>query len=271
MDRASASPKSSSSITRWRRLPVPVRRGLVTARRLSRPGHRPRPHVQVDTVGRVAVLTFDDGKVNAFSQHMTDTLSEALDRAEADQETAAIVLAGRAGQFSAGFDLDVMMIGGPARDRLIRSGWEVIRRVYTLPLPVVIACTGNAVALGAALLLIGDVRLGAEGDYKIGFNEAAIGLPLPGVLLMLAGERLSEDAYEQATAGARMHTPQEALAAGFLQRVLPSSQLLDSAIAEADDLAHRPRFRQMKEARLAQATARIDKQLQDDLAVMERI
>lgn len=273
MDRSAASAQSSRSITRWRKLPVPVRRGLVTARRFSHHGRRPRPHVQVEIVDGVAVITFDDGKVNAVSQRMSDALSEALDRVEADQDIRAIVLAGRPGQFSAGFDLDTLMIGGAARDQLIRSGWELIRRLYTLPLPVVIACTGNAVALGAALLLMGDVRLGAEGEFKIGFNEAAIGFPLPGTLLMLAAERLSEDAYEQATAGARMHSPQQAVAAGFLHRVVPPSELLQTAIAEADALGRLPAdsFRQQKETRIAQATDRIQTQLQVDLAMIKRI
>ena len=273
MDRPPASTESSPSFARWRKLPVPVRRGLVTARRLSHRGHRPQPNVEVDVVGGVAVIKFDDGKVNAISRRMGNALTEALDRVEADQDIRAVVLAGRPGQFSAGFDLDTLMIGGADRDQLIRSGWELIRRLYTLPLPVVIACTGNAVALGAALVLIGDVRLGAEGEFKIGFNEAAIGIPLPGVMLMLAAERLSEDAYEEATAGARMHSPQEALAAGFLQRVVPPADLLQTAIAEADALARLPAdsFRQEKEARIAQSTDRMQTQLQADLALIERI
>ena len=272
-DRSVASAKSSPSITRWRKLPVPVRRGLITARRLSHPGRRPRPRVQVEIVDHVAVITFDDGKVNAVSQRMSDALSEALDRVETDQNVRAIVLVGRPGQFCAGFDLDTLVIGGAARDQLLRSGWELIRRLYMLPRPVVIACTGNAVALGAALLLMGDVRLGAEGEFKIGFNEAAIGLPLPGVLLMLAAERLTEDAYEQATAGARMHSPDRARAAGFLHRVLPPSELLPAAFAEAEQLCRLPAesFRERKQTRIVQNSERIERQLQADLALIEQI
>ena len=274
MDRSAASAQSSRSITRWRKLPVPVRRGLVTARRFSHHGRRPRPHVQVEIVDGVAVITFDDGKVNAVSQRMSDALSEALDRVEADQDIRAIVLAGRPGQFSAGFDLediDDLRCGARSADPQ-RMGTDP-PSCTTLPLPVVIACTGNAVALGAALLLMGDVRLGAEGEFKIGFNEAAIGFPLPGTLLMLAAERLSEDAYEQATAGARMHSPQQAVAARFLHRVVPPSELLQTAIAEADALGRLPAdsFRQQKETRIAQATDRIQTQLQVHLAMIKRI
>lgn len=273
MDRHPASAQSSPSFARWRALPVPVRRVLVNARRISHRGHRPRPHVEFEIVGGVAVISFDDGKVNAISQRMCNALSEALDRVEADQDIRAIVLAGRPGQFSAGFDLDTLVIGGADRDQLIRTGWELINRLYGLPLPVVTACTGNAVALGAALLLMGDVRLGAQGEFTIGFNEAAIGLPLPGVLLMLAGERLSDDVYEEATAGARLYSPQEAVAAGFLQRVVAPSDLLQTAITEADALGRLPAdsFRQEKAARIARSTEQIQTQLQADLALIRRI
>jgi enoyl-CoA hydratase len=273
MDRFVASAKPGPSITRWHKLPVPVRRGLITARRLSHPGRRPRPHVQFEIVDGVALITIDDGKVNAISQRMSNVLHEALDRLETDQNIRAIVLAGRPGQFCAGFDLDTLMIGGAARDHLLRRGWELIRRLYMLPLPVVTACTGNAVALGAALLLMGDVRLGAEGEFTIGFNEAAIGFPLPGVLLMLAAERLTEDACDQAIAGARMHSPDQARAAGFLHRVLPPSELLSAAIAEAEQLCKLPAesFQEQKQTRIAQNRERIQKQLQKDLALIEQI
>lgn len=63
--------------------------------------------------------------------------------------------------------------------------------------------------------------------------------------LMLCADRLKPDAYEQATAGARMHSPDEAVATGFLHRVLPASELLQAAIAEADRLAS-DSFREQK-------------------------
>jgi enoyl-CoA hydratase len=271
MARTATSAKSSSSIRRWQRLPVPVRRAVIGARHLTHPGHQAAPSVTVEMVGAVAVVRFDDGKVNALSHRATYLLLEALDRVKADESIAAVVLTGRPGQFGAGFDLDTLMIGGADRDELIRKGWELLRGWYRLPLPLVIACTGNAVAAGAALLLTGDVRLGAAGEFKIGFNEAALGLPLPGTVLMLCADRLNPDALEQATTGARMHSPDEAVAAGFLHRALPASELLPAAISEAQRLSELTEFRHQKQARIAEMSTRIDAQLQEDLALIDRI
>jgi enoyl-CoA hydratase len=267
-------PEVPVSFQRLSTLPVPARRALVTARRWSHLGRRPHPRVDVDVVDGVAVITLDDGKVNAISDRVNYLLSDALDRVEADDQIRAVVLSGRPGQFSAGFDLDTLMVGGKRRDKLIRDGWNLLGRLFTLPLPVVIACTGNAVAAGAAVLLTGDLRLGADGDFKIGFNETAIGVPLPGVLLMLARDRLREDAFEEALYGARMHRPQEALTAGFLHRVVAPSDLRDTAIAEARGLGSdepTETFRRKKEARVGPIAERMRRQLEEDMTLIQHI
>ncbi|MGZ6709708.1 MAG: crotonase/enoyl-CoA hydratase family protein [Solirubrobacteraceae bacterium] len=250
---------------------MPARRALVAARRVSHPGRRPHPHVDVEVVDGVAVLALDDGKVNAISARAARVLTAALDRVQDDERVHALVFTGRPGQFCAGFDLDVLMVGGKRRDELVRDGWAVLGRLITLPLPVVVACTGNAVALGAALVLAGDVRLGADGEVKIGFNEAAIGVPLPGAMLVLVADRLHEDAFEEATHGARLYRPREALAAGFLHRVVAPAELLDAAIAEARALSSQPGFRRDKQARVDPMAERMRRQLPKDLALIERI
>lgn len=237
---------------------------------MSHPGRRPHPRVDLEISDGVAVVTIDDGKVNALSERMTRAASEALDDLEAGNATA-VVLAGRPHQFCAGFDLDTLAIGGPPRDRLVLDGWNLLLRVLTFPLPVVVACTGNAVAGGAGMLLTGDVRLGAEGPYRIGFNEAAIGLPLPGVVLMLVADRLREDVIDEATRGARLYRPDEAVGAGFLHRVEPPDDLLDAAVAEARSLGASQAFQRAKRARVDPLVARMRQQLNEDITLLQHI
>src|SRR4029450_11523443 len=119
----------------------------------------------------VATITMDDGKVNVMSLRMIATLNAALDRAEA--ERAVVLVTGREGVFSAGFDLPVLRAGGPDAVALVRAGFELAARMLAFPTPVVIACTGHAVAMGAFLLLSGDYRIGASGTYKLAANEVA--------------------------------------------------------------------------------------------------
>jgi len=186
----------------------------------------------------VAVLGMDDGKANALSHGMIDELLAGLDRAE--KEARAVLIAGRPGKLCAGFHLPTMMSGiEPARE-LVAYGAELFLRIYDYPLPVVMACTGHAMAGGAVMLLTGDTRIGAEGDFKIGFNEIAIGMPLPIFVQELARDRLDPRYRLAATIHAQVLSPEGALAAGFLDQVVPAERLLEQAMAEATKLSRLP-------------------------------
>ena len=180
----------------------------------------------------VAIVRFDDGKANAFSLTSMGELHTALDRAQ--KEAKSVVVAGRPGRFSGGFELSVIRSGDPEAIRqMVRGGAELALRLYEFPIPVVIACTGHAVAMGAVLLLSADTRVGVEGDFKIGLNEVAIRMTLPTFAVELARDRLSRRHLQRATSLAHLYAPEDAVDAGFLDRVVPADQILEAAVAEA--------------------------------------
>jgi len=184
----------------------------------------------------VAVLTLDDGKVNVISHGVLDAVDDALDRAEGDG-ARALVIAGRAGgAFSAGFDLPTMTESTESMRGLVTRGAQTFMRLYGYRLPTVAACTGHALAAGALLLLSLDQRVGAEGKAKIGLNEVQIGMGLPIFAVELARERLTTSELAPATTQARIYDPAGALAAGYLDRVVPAEDLLTEAIADAQRL-----------------------------------
>ena len=137
----------------------------------------------------IATIAMDDGKVNALSLQMLTELNAALDRASADR--AVVVLTGRDGIFSAGFDLTVLRAGGSDASAMLRAGFALAKRMLSFPTPVLIACTGHAVAMGVFLLLSGDYRVGAGGPYKITANEVAIGLTMPRAAVEICRQRLT--------------------------------------------------------------------------------
>src|SRR5687768_5905894 len=181
--------------------------------------------------GKTAVVEMDDGKANALSDAMIEAVTAALTRAEG--EASAIVLAGRPERFCAGFDLRVMMSGPAQAVELLRAGSKMLLSFYKTPLPLVIACSGHAMAGGALLVLTGDYRIGATGAFKIGLNEVSIGLPVPVLAMELARDRLSRRAIHHATLGAQIYDPSTALEAGYLDAVVPADQLQTRALAEA--------------------------------------
>jgi enoyl-CoA hydratase len=186
--------------------------------------------------GEVAVIHFDDGKANTFSLTSIPALNAALD--EAEKQAKSIVIAGRPGRFSAGFDLSVMRSGdGAALGRMVRGGAELALRLYEYPLPVVVACTGHAIAMGAVLLLAADLRFGARGDFKLGLNEVAIGMTLPMFAVELANDRIARRHLQRLVNLAEMVDPQAAVEVGLLDRVVPPDALLATAVEEATRLS----------------------------------
>jgi len=198
----------------------------------------PAAAVTVEDADGVMTVHLDDGKANALSFATIEAITHAVDRAEADPSIGALVLHGREGKFCAGFDLGVMR-GGDVHDviRLVSDGGELVRRLYGSPVPIVAACTGHALAAGALLLLGCDVRVGADIDCKIGLNEVAIGMVLPGWALTIAVERLSRRHLQRAVANAVVTDGRGAVDAGFLDEVVPEADVLAVATTRAKELA----------------------------------
>jgi enoyl-CoA hydratase len=166
---------------------------------------------------------------------MIEALLAALTRAES--EAGAMVLAGRADRFCAGFDLRVMMSGPDAAKELLAAGSELLLRLYGATIPLVIACTGHALAGGALVVLTGDHRVGASGAFRIGLNEVSIGLPVPVLAMEFARDRLVPTELPRATLLAQIYDPESAHRAGYLDAVVAPEAVVATAHTEATRLA----------------------------------
>ncbi|MDE0160632.1 MAG: crotonase/enoyl-CoA hydratase family protein [Acidimicrobiaceae bacterium] len=187
----------------------------------------------------VAVLRLDDGKANAVGYDTIAAVDAAIE--DAEQDAGALVITGREGRFSAGFDLGVIGEGPEAARDLVATGARTAARLYGAAIPVVAACTGHAIAFGAIMLLSSDVRLGADVEAKIGLIEVSIGMPLPIFAIELARDRLSPRHFTAATALATAYSPRGAAEAGYLDEVVPADELDDAAMQRAQALAARVR------------------------------
>jgi enoyl-CoA hydratase len=223
-------------------------------------------HVRYSLEGNVARIDLDDGKANALSSDVIAAIESALDRAES--EARAVVIAGREGRFSAGFDLASMTAGPDAARELVTCGAAMLMRIYMFPQPIVAACTGHALAAGAILLLASDTRIGAEGDFKIGLNEVAIGMRLPIFGVELARDRLSKRHFTQSVIQARIYSATEAVDAGFLDVTTAPESVIETAMAEAARLAElrSGAYGQTKAVARADMVERVRASLDEDMA-----
>ncbi|HEY4345897.1 MAG TPA: crotonase/enoyl-CoA hydratase family protein [Parvibaculum sp.] len=212
----------------------------------------------------IAVLTMDDGRANALGHTMIDALKAALIRAEG--EAKAVLLLGREKRFCAGFDLEVMAAGPEHVAPLVTSGAELLMDIYTHALPIVIGCTGHALAAGGLLLLAADVRIGVEGDFKIGLPEVAIGMTMPVFGLELARDRLAANHLTAAVTQARIYNPVEAAKIGYLDQTAPVATLMETALGRARELGalSQPAFRNTKRKEREATVALIRSTLKND-------
>jgi enoyl-CoA hydratase len=189
------------------------------------------PLVTFQVEDSIAVITMDDGKVNALSLRMLMELNEALDQAR--EERRVVVLTGREGIFSAGFDLAVLRSGRYEALEMLRAGFELAERVLAFRTPVVMAVSGHAVAMGLFLVSSGDYRIGTEGRYKLTANEVAIGLTMPRAAVEILRQRLTPAHFNRAVILAETFSPEEGIGAGLLDRVASPSELRETALTTA--------------------------------------
>jgi enoyl-CoA hydratase len=193
----------------------------------------------VNVADTAVIARLDDGGPNAIGHGAVEGLNAAVDAAT--DARLPLVLLGRNGMFSAGFDLNVFKEGPAPFAELVGRGAELLHRMVSAPVPVVVGVTGHAVAMGSLLLLAADYRVGADqgpkGPLKIGLNEVSIGMALPNFAVQLARHRLSKRHYLRATVMSEMYQPEGAIDAGYLDEVVAAAEVEAAALAVAERLA----------------------------------
>jgi enoyl-CoA hydratase len=165
--------------------------------------------------GSVGTIVMDDGKANVMSLAMLNALHAAFDQAEKDK--AVVILKARGKHFSGGFDMNVFA-KGTADDQylMVKAGAELALRILSFP-------------MGAFLIMSSDHRIAAEGNYRIGMNEVAIGLTVPRFAIEIARQRLTPAYFSRVVMTSEMFGPAEAVTAGFFDRVVAADALERSA------------------------------------------
>ena len=184
----------------------------------------------------ISIITLDDGKANVFSEEMTQAINDCLDKVPSD--SGSLVITGRPGMFSAGFDLKVIASGDvPKIKKMSLSGFKLLSRIFSFPRPVVAACSGHGIALGTFLLCCCDYRIGIKGEFLLGANEMKTNMVIPTPILELIKFRISPSHKYRSILGAEMYQLDKAIDAGLMDQIEEAETLMDAAIEKAKDLA----------------------------------
>ena len=194
------------------------------------------PIATLTTEGDVSIITLNDGKANVFSPEMSSTVSNLLDQVPGDK--GSLVITGRPGIFSAGFDLKIISSGdADAVAAMVKAGFTLLARIYNFPRPVIAACSGHGVALGAFLLCCADYRLGAKGQFIVQANETRNNMSIPTPILEISKSRISKTHWYRAILNAEAYPVEKAIEPGYLDEVTEPDNLMIRAMEVANDLA----------------------------------
>lgn len=193
----------------------------------------------INMKGDIATITLDDGKANAIDWEWMAAFIALLDQAEA--EAKALIITGRSGVFSGGFNLKKLPSASRAQlSQLLDDASEMLARIYESKLPIIAACSGHAIAMGSFFLCACDTRIGTKGDYKFGANETLNNMNLPIFAVELPRDRLSPHYMTRSLIQSEIYGVDDAIKAGYLDMAVDAEMLLPTAEKLAAQMAQLP-------------------------------
>jgi enoyl-CoA hydratase len=217
--------------------------------------------IQTETSAGIATLRLNRPPANALDLEFLTALGDAFAGLEGREDLGALIVTGAGRFFSTGLDLKAVPAYSADDQRALAHQLNrMVGLLYGLPLPVVAAVNGHAIAGGVIVALCCDYRIAAAGDYKIGLTEARVGVPFPVAPMAVVQSELSAPAARVAVLLARNLTPPEALGQGLVDELQPAEGLLSRANEIAGEMASLPRstYGRIKRQMRGAALARID-------------
>ena len=187
----------------------------------------------------VTVVQFDHGPVSALDLEFLLSLRAEL--AELADSDTAVVLTGTGSAFSAGVDLFRVLDGGAAYvAQFIPALSGAFEDIFAYRRPVVAAINGHAIAGGCVIASCADHRVMADGRGRIGVPELLVGVAFPASALAAVRYATGDVGVADLVYSGVTLLPAEALERGLVDEVIPEAELLDRAIAKAEQLASIP-------------------------------
>jgi enoyl-CoA hydratase len=193
--------------------------------------------IDVKIANGIAVVTMAHGKVNALDTEFCDAMASRFSDLR-KSDARAIVLTGQGKIFSAGVNLKRLSEGGAEYVRqFLPALHRLFDAVFFHPKPVVAAVNGHAIAGGAVLACCTDRRIMARDSGRIGVTEILVGVPFPALAFEIVRCAVPPRYVPEFTLTGATYASDEALRRGWVDEIAEPEELLEDAIAVAQELA----------------------------------
>ncbi len=197
--------------------------------------------IAIDERDGLAIVTMNRPPANAIDLSFLEELDRALIAVDARSTIRDMILTGHGSVFSAGLDLkEIPRYDGAQQNRMLARLNEVIYRLYAMPIPVVAAVNGHAIAGGLVLALACDWRIAVETGALFGLTKIRVGVAYPVSAGAVVRAELTPQAARELVLTGKNHGPARALALGIVDELQPASAVLACSQAKARELAMAP-------------------------------
>ena len=202
--------------------------------------------IEVTVEGARGALTLDRGdKLNPLSSHTLHEIEVGARWLDTHDDLTVVVVSGRGRAFSAGADVSAFGGGAPADGRSPRDdadrGWRMARAMDELRAVTIARIQGWCVGGGLVLAAVCDLRVAAAGA-RFSIPEVELGIPLAWGGIPRLVREIGPALTKELVMTCREFGPEEAKAAGFLNRVVADDQLDDAVEELAASLARMPKL-----------------------------
>ena len=190
--------------------------------------------------GGVRELRLNRPPVHALTPELVAALHDAVTRAPGEG-ARALVLSGSPGRYSGGLDVPILVdFDRAAMERLWEDFYRLLLALAASPIPIAAAITGHSPAGGAVLATYCDYRIMAEGEFRIGFNEVQVGIPMPPAILRCVARLVGPRQAERLCGAGLLILPDEARRIGLVDELVPADRVVERAIEWASGILALP-------------------------------
>jgi len=187
----------------------------------------------------ISVIKLDDGKANAFSYDMLTTFNELL--AQVPRDSGSLVITGREGLFSGGFDLKTLATGDMDKiKKMVHLGYRTLLELYSFERPVIAAVSGHSIALGLFVTCCADYRIAIDGQYICQANEVRNNMDIPTQIMEILIARVNKNYFYPAVYHSDAYSMKDSIAVGYIDEVVAEDKFMGRVMDKAEELSSLP-------------------------------
>ena len=187
----------------------------------------------------ISIIRRDDGKANAFSYNMLSQVNDLLKKVPRD--SGALVITGREGLFSGGFDLKTLATGDMEKiTKMVQLGYRLLLELFSFDRPIVAAVSGHSIALGLFVTCSADYRIAIDGKYVCQANEVRNNMDIPTQIMEIIRARVNKKYFYSAVYHSDAYSVQDSIEVGYIDEVVSEDQFMKRVMEKAKELATLP-------------------------------